>query len=148
MIHHSAMRIFIADDDPDDRLLIRDALTESCDSLDLSFFENGSAMMSGLVSASALGTLPQLILLDLNMPGMNGRDVITAVKADPSLRAIPVVVLTTSRDEQDIATCYDLGACSYIVKPVSYEELLEMTRTLTRYWTKTTVLPGQSEPYV
>ncbi|MFC4257421.1 response regulator [Marinobacter lacisalsi] len=147
MTHSSPIRIFVADDDPDDRLLIRDAFLESSDFLYLTFFEDGEGIMSGLTTSSR-GALPQLILLDLNMPGKNGRDIIAELKADSSLRGIPIVILTTSRNEEDIAACYDLGASSYIVKPVSYEELLEITRSLTHYWTKITTLPGQSESYV
>ena len=139
-------RIVIADDDPDDRLLIRDALQESSQSLDLDFFENGDDMVAALRRPSPV-TLPQLILLDLNMPGRNGREIIAELKGDSLLRRIPVVVLTTSRDEEDIAACYDLGASSYIVKPVSYQALLEITQSLTQYWTRTTTLPGQSKTY-
>ncbi|GGY59896.1 response regulator [Marinobacter zhanjiangensis] len=148
MSHTLPMRIFIADDDADDRLLIRDAFLESDASLRLTFFESGDAIVDGLADARARRALPQLILLDLNMPGKNGRDIIAELKADPALRGIPIVVLTTSRDENDIAACYDLGASSYVVKPVSYEELLEITRSLTHYWSRTTVLPGQSKYYV
>jgi len=147
MTHSSPIRIFVADDDPDDRLLIRDAFLESSDSLRLTFFEDGEGIVSSLITSSR-GALPQLILLDLNMPGKNGRDILAELKANPSLRSIPIVILTTSRNEEDIAACYDLGANSYIVKPVSYDELLEITRSLTQYWTKTTTLPGQSESYV
>ena len=148
MSHRLPMLLFVADDDADDRLLIRDAFLETSDSLRLTFFESGDAMMSGLQDASARQALPKLILLDLNMPGKSGRDIIAEIKTDPTLRGIPVVVLTTSRDEKDIADCYQLGASSYIVKPVSYEELLEIARSVTNYWTRTTVLPGQSTHYV
>lgn len=148
MSHTLPVRIFIADDDSDDRLLIRDAFLEHCDSLRLTFFENGDDMVSGLAKACAHRALPQLILLDLNMPGKNGRDIIAELKGDTALRGIPIIILTTSRDESDIAACYDLGASSYIVKPVSYDELLDITRSLTHYWTKTSVLPGQSKSYV
>lgn len=147
MTHSSPVRLFIADDDPDDRLLIRDALVESSDALRLTFFENGDAIVSALVTSSHRA-LPQLILLDLNMPGKNGREIIAELKANPVLQCIPIVILTTSRDEDDIAACYDLGASSYIVKPTSYDELLDITRSLTHYWIKTTVLPGQSKSYV
>lgn len=141
------VHLYIADDDPDDRLLIQDAFLECNGALDLTFFESGDAIVAGL-SKTPDSQLPQLILLDLNMPGKNGRDVIAELKSNPSLRGIPIVVLTTSRDEEDIATCYDLGANSYIVKPVSYDGLLKITRSLTHYWTETNVLPGQSKHYV
>lgn len=140
----SQVHIFVADDDADDRLLIRDAFLECGRPVGLTFFQDGDAILAGLTDASGRKALPQLILLDLNMPRRSGREVIAELKADPALRHIPVIVLTTSSDEDDIAACYDLGASSYIVKPVSYDGLLDITRSLKHYWMETTVLPGKN----
>lgn len=141
MKHPAPVRIFVTDDDPDDLLLIQDAFEENSHSAQLTLFEGGDALLSGLQEAVRQHTLPQLILLDLNMPGTNGRDVIVALKADRALRHIPVIVLTTSASDKDIVECYDLGASSYIVKPARYEELLDTARSLKDYWTETTELP-------
>ncbi|SFR67219.1 two-component system, unclassified family, response regulator [Marinobacter daqiaonensis] len=143
MFHKLSLRIFIADDDADDRLLIRDAFLEHGKSLELSFFATGDELLHGLQSARTRRALPDMILLDLNMPGKNGREVLSELKGAGGYRRVPVIMLTTSRNEEDIGACYDLGACSYIVKPGSYEALLEVTRSLINYWTQTSVLPGQ-----
>lgn len=142
MKHPATVRIFITDDDPDDLLLIQDAFEENSHSVQLTLFEGGDALLSGLQEAVRQHALPQLIVLDLNMPGTNGKDVIVALKADQALRHIPVIVLTTSASDKDIVECYELGASSYIVKPARYEELLEIARSLKNYWTETTELPG------
>ncbi|MBJ6136579.1 response regulator [Marinobacter litoralis] len=142
MKHPSEVRIFIADDDPDDLLLIQDAFEESGDSLLLTLFDKGDALLAALKEAAHAQMLPQLIILDLNMPGTNGRDVIRDLKADPAICHIPVIILTTSSSEQDIVKCFELGASSYIVKPARYSELLQVARSLKDYWTETTELPG------
>ena len=84
---------------------------------------------------------PDLILLDLNMPGIDGRHVLNIIKADSTLRSIPVVVLTTSTDPRDIAECYDMGANSYIQKPVNLEGLTDAVRTMKDYWFDIAILP-------
>lgn len=142
MKHQSEVRIFITDDDPDDLLLIQDAFEESSDSLLLTLFDTGDALLAALKEAAHAQKLPQLIILDLNMPGTNGRDVIGNLKADPAICHIPVIILTTSSSEQDIVECFELGASSYIVKPAKYSELLQVARSLKDYWTETTELPG------
>lgn len=136
------VRIFITDDDPDDLMLIQDAFEESGQTLVLTLFEGGSSLLAGLTQAAKNDALPQLIILDLNMPGTNGKDVIAELKADKTMRHIPIVVLTTSANESDIEDCYDLGASSYIIKPTRYDELLKIASSLKNYWTETTELPG------
>lgn len=89
--------------------------------------------------------LPAIILLDLNLPGIDGRDVLSAVKAAPHLRRIPVVILTTSSDERDIDRCYESGASSYVQKPVSFAGLTAAIRTLRDYWFGVAILPGKGE---
>jgi CheY-like chemotaxis protein len=88
---------------------------------------------------------PGLILLDLNMPRKDGRQALEEIKADPNLRTIPVLVLSTSKDEEDILRSYELGACSFITKPVSFEGLVELVRSLNDYWLKLVTLPAESE---
>jgi CheY-like chemotaxis protein len=90
------------------------------------------------IEASATG----LILLDLNMPGIDGRQMLEMIKADKELRVIPVIVLTTSSDTRDIEQCYQLGANTYIQKPVSFEGLVEAIRTMKEYWFDIALLPG------
>ena len=89
--------------------------------------------------------LPDLILLDLNMPGIDGRQVLATVKADPALKHIPVIVLTTSNDARDIDTCYKIGASTYIQKPVSFEGLTEAIRTMKDYWFGIALLPKREK---
>lgn len=89
--------------------------------------------------------MPDLILLDLNMPLKDGREVLREIKSDPSLRGIPTIVMTTSADDDDLRYCYDTGANSYIIKPSSYSELLDVVSSLTNYWTKTVSLPTRAE---
>ena len=88
---------------------------------------------------------PDLILLDLNMPGIDGRQVLKQLKEDPDKRSIPVVILTTSKDSQDIDKCYDLGASTYIQKPVDFEGLTAAIRTMKDYWFGVAILPHQQE---
>ncbi len=138
--------ILMADDDPDDRLLTADALKEARLINDIRFVENGVELLEylrrqGRFSAPADAPRPGLILLDLNMPKMDGRTVLKQLKQDPDLRTIPVVVLTTSKDDEDVYRSYDLGVNSYIVKPVTFEALVDILQTLEKYWFEIVELP-------
>ena len=84
---------------------------------------------------------PDLILLDLNMPGIDGRQVLHHIKEDPDMRSIPVVILTTSKDSKDIERCYDIGASTYIQKPVHFDGLTQAIRTMKDYWFGVAILP-------
>ncbi|GGG31755.1 response regulator [Hymenobacter glacieicola] len=86
--------------------------------------------------------LPAIILLDLNMPGLDGRDVLGAIKGDPSLQSIPVVMFTTSANAKDVAACYQLGANSYLTKPLAYADLEEKVRLIVHYWLEASELPA------
>ncbi len=139
--------ILLAEDDADDRLLTQDALAESQLTADLRYVENGTELLDylflrGKFSDPASAPRPQLILLDLNMPRMDGREVLEKIKAEPTLRRIPVVVLTTSRADTDIARIYELGANSFISKPVRFEALVNVMKALRLYWFETVELPG------
>jgi len=136
----------MAEDDPDDRMLAEEALQESHVANTLRFVENGEELMDylkhrGKYADPASAPRPGLILLDLNMPKMDGREALRAIKSDPELRSIPVVVLTTSKAEEDILRSYDEGANSYIIKPVTFEGLVEAMKTLQRYWFEIIELP-------
>ena len=138
--------ILMADDDADDRLLAKDALNECRMAGDLHFVENGEELLDYLYRRNRFTQLsdsprPGLILLDLNMPKKDGREALKEIKADPELRKIPVVVLTTSRAETDIGRIYDLGANSFIAKPVSFDSLVEVMKVLGRYWFEIVELP-------
>lgn len=139
--------ILMAEDDPDDRLLAKEALEESLVANHIRFVENGEELMDylkrrGKYADPESAPRPGLILLDLNMPRMDGREALRAIKSDPELRSIPVVVLTTSRAEEDILRSYDEGANSYITKPVTFDGLVEVMKTLRRYWFEIIELPA------
>lgn len=139
--------LLMAEDDADDRLLVKDALEESRVLNVLHFVEDGEQLLDylrrqGRYSDPETSPRPGLILLDLNMPRMDGREALRAIKADPELRRIPVVVMTTSKAEEDIFRSYDLGASSYITKPVTFERLVELMRTLGHYWIEFVELPN------
>ena len=137
--------ILLADDDADDRMLARDALAESRLANDLRFVEDGEDLMDYLRRrgkyASADAPRPGLILLDLNMPRKDGREALREIKGDASLRHIPIVVLTTSKAEEDIYRSYDLGVNSFITKPVTFEGLVSVMKALGRYWFEIVELP-------
>lgn len=136
----------MADDDPDDRMLTRDAFEESHLLNEFETVEDGEELLDylysrGKYSGAAARPKPGLILLDLNMPRKDGREVLKEVKSCPSLCRIPVVVLTTSKSEEDILRAYDLGVNSFIVKPVSFEGMVEVLKTLGKYWLEMVELP-------
>ncbi len=136
----------MADDDEDDRLLTQDALAESRVLNDLHFVEDGVELLEylerrGKFADKAVSPRPGLILLDLNMPRMDGREALEAIKANPNLKGIPVVILTTSQQEEDMVKGYNLGAASYITKPVTFDGLVELMKTLGKYWVEFVELP-------
>lgn len=131
--------ILMADDDEDDRMMTKEALEESRLVNDLRFVVDGEELMNylhrkGNYSAPESAPRPGLILLDLNMPRKDGREALKEIKSDPDLRGIPVVILTTSKSEEDIFKAYNLGVNSYITKPVTFQEMSEAMKTLAKYW--------------
>jgi CheY-like chemotaxis protein len=131
--------ILMADDDADDRLMTKEAFEASQLANDLRFVEDGVQLMDylnqrGAYSDPALAPRPGIILLDLNMPKKDGREVLAEIRANPAFRAIRVIVMTTSKAEEDIYRTYNLGAASYITKPVTFEALVEVIRALGKYW--------------
>ena len=131
--------IMIADDDPDDQLMIREAFGERCQQCQLCFVSNGVELMAALKGEcpdvlAGSGSLPDLILLDLNMPLKDGRQALVEIRSTPELCRLPTVILTTSRNDEDIGFCRAQGANDYIVKPNRYTELLNIVESLTCYW--------------
>jgi CheY-like chemotaxis protein len=141
-----SITILMAEDDPEDRMLTRDGFEESRLVNDLRFVEDGEELMDylyrrGRYSDPTESPRPGLIFLDLNMPRKDGREALEEIKTDPDLRSIPVVVLTTSKAEEDILRSYDLGANSYITKPVTFKSLVESLKVLNKYWFEIVKLP-------
>lgn len=142
-----SINLLIADDDPDDRMMTQAALEESYLLNNLYFVENGQELMDflkrrGKYTDPATSPRPDLILLDLNMPRKDGREALMEIKADPELRSIPIIVLTTSKSEQDILKSYDLGVNCFISKPVLFEELINVMRSIGQYWFDIVKLPN------
>ncbi len=138
--------ILVADDDPDDRLMMEEALEESRLANDLHFVEDGEELMDYLYHRGKYeerkdSPRPKLLLLDLNMPKKDGREALKEIKADSNLRQIPIVVLTTSKAEEDIYRSYDLGVNSFITKPVTFDSLVELMKNLGKYWFEIVILP-------
>jgi len=149
----TAVTILMADDDPDDRQLTREAFAEARLANDLRFVENGEELLDylhrrGKYTDPTSAPRPGLILLDLNMPKVDGREALARIKQDPVLRRIRVVILTTSKAEEDVLRSYDLSAASYITKPVTFDSLVEVVRTLGKYWLEIVELPDRDRPHV
>jgi CheY-like chemotaxis protein len=139
--------ILLADDDEEDRELTKDALNDARLTNEMKFVVDGQDLMDYLKRTGAYADpsvdapRPGIILLDLNMPKKDGREALAEIKADESLRRIPVIVLTTSKDDEDVLRTYDLGVNSFITKPVTFAGLVEVMRTWTRYWLEIVELP-------
>jgi two-component system response regulator len=138
--------ILMADDDEEDRMLARDALTEAKLANHFATVEEGEELLQylrneGRFSDTREFPRPGLILLDLNMPKVDGREALAQIRADEALCDIPVIVMTTSQAEEDVVKSYATGANSYITKPVSFEGLVNVMRTLEHYWFEIVRLP-------
>lgn len=138
--------ILMADDDPDDCLMAHDALDQA--GVEHCFVEvnDGEQLMDYLHRRKAYSDpehapRPALILIDLNMPKKNGFECLAEIKADPALRRIPIVVLTTSRAEEDVLRSYELGVAGFIIKPVTYQALVDAMGRIGQYWLRTVLLP-------
>jgi two-component system response regulator len=139
--------ILMADDDADDRQMTKEAFAESLLANDLRFVEDGVELMDylcrrGKYADPATSPMPGLLLLDLNMPRKDGREALKEIKADPRLKHLRIVVLTTSKAEEDIHKIYDLSASSYITKPVTFAALLDVIQALGKYWLEIVELPN------
>lgn len=141
-----SIEILLADDDAEDRMLIMDALKESRLKNNIQCVENGEELIDFLYNKNKFSdrskyTLPGIILLDLNMPKKDGREALKEIKADKNLRSVPIVILTTSKAEEDILKTYNLGVNSYITKPVSFSAMVDVMKTLNKYWFEIVELP-------
>jgi CheY-like chemotaxis protein len=141
--------ILMADDDEDDRLMAKEALEEAKLINNFRTVKDGEELMDYLLHRGDYvnpekAPVPGLILLDLNMPKKDGREALKEIKADPQLRSIPVIVLTTSKAEEDVIRTYNLGVNSFIIKPVTFEQLVDIMKTLVKYWFEIVMLPEKS----
>ena len=142
--------VLVADDDPDDCFLIREAFKKGLLVNGLRIVGDGEELMDylrrrGKYRDHSASPRPGIILLDLNMPKKDGREALKEIKSDPDLRSIPVVILTTSKEEEDILRSYDLGANSYITKPVTFPGLVNAMKSLGKYWLQIVELPHNRE---
>ena len=141
--------ILIAEDDADDRFLLKAAFEENGFTDELFFVENGVEVLEYLskIKQNVNGEhgelkVPRFILLDLNMPKKDGREVLKEIKQNEHLKNIPVIIFSTTNNEQEMKRCYELGANSYITKPNSFENLIKTVAAFRSYWIHTTSIPG------
>jgi CheY-like chemotaxis protein len=144
MVPARNFEILLVDDNPGDVRLTQEALDEGQSRGNLSVVSDGVEALAFLRRQGHYGasSRPDLILLDLNLPRMGGREVLAAIKADEQFRRIPVVILTTSTDERDVASAYDLHANCYIAKPVDFEQFIGVVRALEQFWLTIATLPS------
>lgn len=147
MAKSQSVNILLIEDDEDDYLLTHEALKEARVLNELYWVKDGEEAMDYLLQKGRFfnnenAPAPQLLLLDLNLPKKDGREVLADIKGNPSLRHIPVVILTTSKAEEDIVRSYDLGVNSFIQKPVSFDQLIETMKVLGKYWFEIVMLPS------
>lgn len=147
-MNSKTINILLAEDDPDDRYLISEALDESQIDIQLYIVEDGEELLDylhhrGKYENRVEWPLPGLILLDLNMPRLDGREALKEIKNSTELRRIPVVVLTTSQAEEDVIRTYDIGISGYIPKPVTFTGLLEVMKAIGLYWLNVAKLPEE-----
>ena len=140
--------VLLAEDDQDDRYLISEALDESGSKNQLLIVNNGEQLLDYLKNRGQFTDKekyprPSVILLDLNMPLMDGREALAEIKEDQNLKRIPVVVLTTSQADEDILKTYDLGVTGFITKPMDFRELVDIMKSLGTYWFQSVTLPSK-----
>jgi CheY-like chemotaxis protein len=143
MATRDPIRLLMAEDDLEDQMLVRKAFSKARLANQLDMVGDGEELMDWLLRRGRHPNAhrPDLILLDLNMPRMDGRTALSEMKAIPELHQIPVVILTSSSAEEDIVRSYDLGVSSYIQKPVTFEKLVEVIEALGKYWFEIVKLP-------
>lgn len=142
-------RVLIVEDDPDDRHMIARAFRKANVEAELDFAEDGDqalAYLDGTLRAEGGASIPSVILLDLKLPRRSGFEVLAYLKEDGPLRRVPVVILTSSRESTDLVRAYDLGANSYLVKPVRPDALLQIAAQVDSYWLRLNEAPGRPRP--
>lgn len=137
----------VADDDKDDQLLIREVITNECQCHELYMVDDGQALLDHLlrVGEYADAPCPDLILLDLNMPRKSGFEALREIKSDPDLVTIPIIIFTTSQEDVDVARSYDTGANTFITKPMTFEDLVRVIKSISGYWCDVATLPPKRE---
>ncbi len=141
-------RVLLVEDNEADVRLTREALREAGENVRLSSVADGDLALAYLRREGGYADVPRpdLVLLDLNLPGMDGREVLEAIKGDRSLRQIPVVVLTTSSEERDVVRAYDAHVNAYVTKPLSFEEFIEAVRSIENFWLRLVKFPPHVSP--
>lgn len=147
MTKKQSVTIVIADDDPDDRMLIEDAFQEGRVSNKMVFVEDGKQLLDYLETAidTESDAHRHVVLLDLNMPRMDGHQALERIRSNGKMRHVPVIILTTSKAEEDVARTYSLGCNGFISKPVTFNGLVDVVKTLSHYWTEIVVLPPATQ---
>jgi len=139
------MDILLVEDNPADARLVREALTEGEVPVQLHWSTTGEAALAYLRGSDAAPSpLPDLVLLDLNLPGLNGQELLSAIKTDPVLKRIPVVVLTSSSNPTDVHAAYDRHCNAYLAKPQDYDAFLSLVASLHQYWLRSVLLPSRA----
>lgn len=144
--NRTLLRLLVVEDDTDDQLLVLDALREASVPHDVYFAHDGAELMAyinreGEHADPSTSPLPHLVILDLHMPRLSGFEVLEKRRENPVFRLIPVIVMSSSWSEEDIARCYTLGVNSFITKPVSFDHLVRVMRTIGTYWLEVCELP-------
>jgi CheY-like chemotaxis protein len=147
MKERTALSVLMAEDDADDRVLLADAFRESGVEVALEFATDGVELMARLnaILGDPGRQLPDLLLLDLNMPRMDGREALRAIREHAGLKHLPVIILTTSHAQIDILASYRLGANSFVTKPSRFDDLTAVLRALERYWMDIVQLPSEKQ---
>jgi two-component system response regulator len=148
MMAHKTLHVLLVEDDPGDAELTRAALSESKLALNLTVMEDGEKAMDYLrkLPPFAGATMPDVVILDLNLPRKDGREVLAEIKSDPALRKIPVVILTTSNADDDIAKSYAHGANCYVTKPMGFPEFAKVVHSIQDFWFTIVKLPTHEAP--
>ena len=141
------INILLADDDPDDRFMTCEAIARTLGKGHVQCVEDGEELLDFLHGRGSYSdrktVIPDIILMDLNMPRKNGLEALKEIKSEPHLRHIPIIILTTSKEQEDIYRTYDLGVNSFIAKPISYETLVNTMKILGKYWFEVVQLPPE-----
>jgi len=140
--------ILLIEDNPADARLVEEALLENKFLINLIHTTDGEQALARLHQQGAFSNdhLPDMILLDLNLPGMDGKEILKTIKQNPTLKRIPVIILTTSQADRDIVQTYNLNANAYVIKPLDFEQFMNIIRDTTQFWLSVAVLPdGRSD---
>ncbi len=148
MIREEDAVVLMVDDDPDDRLIAEEAFAEVGLKAQLFFLSDGEQLLDylnrrGKYADPATSPSPNLVLLDINMPRLSGMEVLAKLKSDPATRAIPVAMLTNSGESRTVKACYELGASSYIRKPLQFQDLVHSLSNIRHYWLETVSYPDR-----